>query len=174
MLTTKRTTETKLIHNTLKITVVSVLKPKKGSTFETIIPLNRLATCVRGRTPMPTACKGVGRMENGKKVPLRRNIGVMNKNAGKLKKSMFLAMAVKHIPIEANKSPEKKDNIGTKNTKGLETRPKAATTTKTIVAFIVARVAPQTISPAITSSTLTGVAIMASNVFWKYMRTKEA
>ena len=83
-------------------------------------------------------------------------------------------MAVKHIAIEANINPPRKDSNGTKRNNGLETRPKAAITTSTVVEFIVARVAPHTSSPAMTSSTLTGVAIMASKVFWKYMRTKEA
>ena len=43
-----------------------------------------------------------------------------------------------------------------------------------MVVLIVALVAPQRSSPATTSSTLTGVATMASKVFWKYMRTNEA
>ena len=43
-----------------------------------------------------------------------------------------------------------------------------------MVALMVARVAPHSSSPATTSSTLTGVATMASKVFWKYMRTNDA
>ena len=82
-------------------------------------------------------------------------------------------MAVKHIAIDANINPPRKASSGTKRNSGLEINPKAAITASTVVEFIVARVAPHTSSPAITSSTLTGVAIMASNVFWKYMRTKE-
>src|SRR3990170_7720428 len=87
---------------------------------------------------------------------------------------MFGAMAVKHMAMLANMRPPTKDSRITNGNMGLEIKPKAATTANTIVAFMVARVAPHTISPAITSSTLTGVAIMASNVFWKYMRTNEA
>ena len=87
---------------------------------------------------------------------------------------MFEATAVKHMAIEANISPPKKASKGTKRNSGLEIKPKAATTTKTVVEFMVARVAPHKSSPAMTSSTLTGVAMMASKVFWKYMRTKEA
>ena len=86
---------------------------------------------------------------------------------------MLGAMAVKHMAIDANINPPRKASSGTKRKSGLEIKPKAAITTSTVVEFIVARVAPHTSSPAITSSTLTGVAIMASNVFWKYMRTKE-
>jgi len=82
-------------------------------------------------------------------------------------------MAVKHIAIEANINPLRKAIKGTKRKSGLESKPKAAITTSAVVEFIAARVAPHTSSPAMTSSTLTGVAIMASNVFWKYIRTKE-
>jgi hypothetical protein len=62
----------------------------------------------------------------------------------------------------------------TSKNRGLETNPKAATTAKTIVVLNVALVAPQSSSPATTSSTLTGVATIASKVFWKYIRTNEA
>lgn len=107
-------------------------------------------------------------------MPHKKNIGVKNRNEGKLKKSIFGATEVKHIAIEANIKPPKKANGITNKNSGLEINPKAATTANTIVVLIVALVAPQRISPATTSSTLTGVATMASNVFWKYIRTKEA
>jgi len=81
---------------------------------------------------------------------------------------------VKHMAMEANINPPRKASSGTKRNSGLEIKPKAAITTSTVVEFMVARVAPHKSSPAMTSSTLTGVAIMASKVFWKYMRTKEA
>src|SRR3990172_6110236 len=87
---------------------------------------------------------------------------------------MFGAMAVKHMAMLANMRPPTNERRITNGNNGLEIKPKAATTAKTMVELIVARVAPQTISPAITSSTLTGVAIMASKVFWKYIRTNEA
>src|SRR4030066_371251 len=87
---------------------------------------------------------------------------------------MFGAMAVKHMAMLANMRPPTKDSRITKGTMGLEIKPKAATTANTMVELIVARVAPHKSSPAITSSTLTGVAIMASKVFWKYMRTNDA
>jgi hypothetical protein len=107
-------------------------------------------------------------------VPHRKNIGVRNRNEGKLKKSMFGAIDVKHIAIDANIKPPKKASGITRRNRGLEIKPKAATTDNTMVVLIVARVAPQSNSPATTSSTLTGVATMASKVFWKYMRTNEA
>jgi len=82
---------------------------------------------------------------------------------------MLGAIAVKHIAMPANiKPPTKASGIIIGNN-GLKGKPRATiatnTTANTTEAFMVARVAPQTISPAITSSTLTGVAIMASKVF---------
>ena len=123
---------------------------------------------------MAVPCAAVGSEVNGKKVPHRKNMGVRNRNEGKLKKSMFGATEVKHIAIDANIKPPKKASGITSRNRGLEIKPKAATTPSTMVVLIVARVAPQSSSPATTSSTLTGVATMASKVFWKYIRTNEA
>ncbi len=41
----------------------------------------------------------------GKKVPLKRNMGVMNRNMGRLNNSMFATIAVKIIPIEPKAMP---------------------------------------------------------------------
>ena len=123
---------------------------------------------------MATPCAATGKDVKGKNVPHKKNMGVRNRNDGKLKKSMFGATEVKHIAMEANIKPPKKASGITSRNKGLEIKPKAATTASTIVVLNVARVAPQRSSPATTSSTLTGVATMASKVFWKYMRTNEA
>lgn len=82
-----------------------------------------------------------------------------------MKKSIFGATDVKHIAIEANISPPKNASGITIRNNGLEIKPKTATTANTIVVLIVALVAPQRSSPATTSSTLTGVATMASKVF---------
>lgn len=123
---------------------------------------------------MAVPCAAVGRPSSGKNVPHKKNIGVRNRKDGKLKKSMFGAAAVKHMAIELNIRPPKKASGIAKRNSGLEIKPKIATTASTIVEFMVALVAPQRSSPATTSSTLIGVATMASNVFWKYMRTKEA
>ena len=53
-------------------------------------------------------------------MPHKKNIGVKNKNDGKLKKSMFGATEVKHIAIEANMSPPKKANGITSKKAGLK------------------------------------------------------
>ena len=123
---------------------------------------------------MAITCAAVGREVNGKNVPHKKNIGVRKRNEGKLKKSMFGATEVKHIAMEANIKPPKNAMGITSRNKGLLIKPNAATTASTMVALNVALVAPQRSSPATTSSTLTGVATMASKVFWKYMRTNEA
>ena len=107
-------------------------------------------------------------------MPHKKNIGVKKRKDGKLKKSIFGATEVKHMAMDANISPPKNANGITKMKSGLEINPKAATTANTMVVLIVALVAPQRSSPATTSSTLTGVATIASKVFWKYMRTNEA
>lgn len=98
-------------------------------------------------------------------MPHRKNMGVRKRNEGKLKKSMLGAAAVKHIAMEANINPPKKANGITIKNNGVEISPKSATTDKTIVLLMVALVAPQRSSPATTSSTLTGVATIASKVF---------
>ena len=107
-------------------------------------------------------------------MPHKKNIGERNRNEGKLKKSMFGANEVKHIAMEANIKPPKNARGITSRKKGLEIKPKATTTAKTMVVLNVARVAPQSSSTATTSSTLTGVATIASKVFWKYIRTNDA
>jgi len=80
---------------------------------------------------------------------------------------MLGTIAVKHIAMAENKSPTRKDKggINKKNGGKGETSPKRSITPKTIVELIRLFVAPHKSSPAITSSKLTGVAIMASNVF---------
>ncbi len=87
---------------------------------------------------------------------------------------MFGAIAVKHIAIDAKSNPPKKATNGNSKNRGLEIKPKAPITANTIVALIKDRVAPQSSSPATTSSTLIGVATIASKVFWKYIRTNDA
>lgn len=85
---------------------------------------------------------------------------------------MFGATAVKLIAIAEKSNPPKKAINGNSRKNGEETRGiavkklAAPITRNTIVALMVERVAPQSNSPATTSSTLTGVAIIASNVFW--------
>ena len=86
---------------------------------------------------------------------------------------MLDTIAVKHMAKEANIKPARKEKTGTSRANGVDAKPKAATTAKTMEELITLLVAPHKISPAITSSRLTGVAIMASKVFWKYILTKE-
>jgi len=80
-------------------------------------------------------------------VPLSKNIGVMNRKVGKLKKSIVEAKAVKHMANEANRSPPKNAIIGTRTANGLETKPKVATTASTMVPLTAARVAPKEARP---------------------------
>lgn len=78
---------------------------------------------------------------------------------------MLGAIAVKHMAMAENKSPTRKESGGINKANGLETRPKAKITPRTMVELIRLLVAPHMSSPAMTSSKLTGVAIIASNVF---------
>ena len=87
---------------------------------------------------------------------------------------MFGAMAVKHMAMDANINPPKKASASMRTASGLVMSPKTAMTVRTIAELIRLRVAPQRSSPPMTSSMLTGVVIIASNVFWKYIRTNEA
>ena len=174
----KNTTVTKATQTIAKSHIEVAFKPRKDPMFPDIKPRVMSTTWVKGKTPNATPCKaeeaGPEITVIGKNVPLSKNMGVINRNVGKLKKSMLDAKAVKHIASEAKSSPPKNATIGTRTAQGLEIKPKTATTIKTIVPLMAARVAPQRSSPAITSSTLTGVAMIASKVFWKYMRTNDA
>lgn len=87
---------------------------------------------------------------------------------------MLGTMAVKHMAMEANRNPTKKATNGISKNKGEETKPAAVITAKTMDELIRLFVAPHRISPVMTSSMFMGVATMASKVFWKYIRTKEA
>ena len=166
MLTIKKNTETATIQTALIETTNPVLKPKIGSTLLATIPLVKSTAWVRGKIAKAITWAALGKDVSGKNVPLKKNIGVRKRNEGKLKKSMFGAAAVKHIAIDENIKPTKNAIGITSRKRGLLIKPKAATTASTMVALIVALVAPHNSSPATTSSTLTGVATMASKVFW--------
>ena len=174
MLRTKKKIVTAIIHARLTRINIIGFNPRIGSRCPETSPLVIFTTCVSGKTAIAVPCAPIGRDVNGKNVPHKKNIGVKNRNEGKLKKSMLGATEVKHMAMDANISPPKNANGITSRNNGVETNPNAATTAKTMVVLIVALVAPQRISPATTSSTLTGVATIASKVFWKYIRTKEA
>ena len=81
---------------------------------------------------------------------------------------------MKHIPMAAKRRPARKEKGMIQNEERNSISPKIAKTGSIITVFITLLVAPQSSSPAITSSMERGVAIMASNVFWKYIRTNEA
>jgi GT2 family glycosyltransferase len=87
---------------------------------------------------------------------------------------MLGEMAVKHMPMVAKRKPAIKENGIISRDEGNSRIPKAASTGSIKIVFIILRVAPHRISPVITSSIVRGVAIMASKVFWKYIRTNEA
>lgn len=74
-------------------------------------------------------------------------------------------MAVKHMAMAENNNPTRNENAGINKNNGLETKPKSVITANTMVELIRLFVAPHKSSPAITSSKLNGVAIIASNVF---------
>ncbi len=151
-----------------------VLNPRIGGTWPEIRARAMFTMWVRGRIANAAPCAIAGSPDRGKNVPHRKNMGVRKRKEGKLKKSMFGAAAVKHIAMEANINPPKNARGTISKARGVDTNPNAATTAKTIDELIVDLVAPHSSSPATTSSTLTGVATMASKVFWKYMRTNEA
>ena len=125
-----------------------------------------VTACVRGRNSWAKTCREHGKAVVGKNVPLRRNIGVMKRKVGYSKESILGEMAVKHMAMDENNSPTRKETSGISRNRGLGVKPKAATTPKTIEELIRLLVAPHRSSPAITSSRLTGVAIIASKVFW--------
>ena len=74
-------------------------------------------------------CCSLQATDSGKKVPHKKNMGVRNRNEGKLKKSMLGAAAVKHIAMELNMNPPKKANGITSRNSGLEIKPNSQLTT---------------------------------------------
>lgn len=79
---------------------------------------------------------------------------------------MFGTMAVKHMAMDEKRNPTRNDTSGISRNSGEGTNPKATITARTIDELMRLLVAPHRISPVMTSSMVTGVAIMASNVFW--------
>jgi hypothetical protein len=105
-----------------------ILRPSDDARFPKIKSLVRLTVCVRGRNACAKTCMKPRRSVSGKNVPLNRNIGVMNRNPGQSKKSIFGARDVKHSAIAENISPATKATSGISRNIGLVTRPKAAIT----------------------------------------------
>ena len=166
MLSIKKNIVTAIIQTKLTTSSIAVLNPRNGWRFPETRTLVIFTIWVKGRTASAVPCAAIGKDVMGKNVPVKKNIGVKNKKVGKLKKSILGANAVKHIAMEPNINPPKKANGTTNKNNGFEIKPKAAITAKTIVALKVDRVAPHRSSPVTTSSTLTGVATIASKVFW--------
>jgi hypothetical protein len=106
-----------------------------------------------------------GRFERGKKVSLKRNIGVMNKNTGRLKDSIFGMILVKNIPIDPKAIPPINANGISRNPEGKFISPNKLSMTIMIIVAITDFEAPQMISPLIISSSERGVAIIESKVF---------
>ena len=69
---------------------------------------------------------------------------------------------MKKMAIAENIIPARKEVTGMSSAQGEDTNWKTAATTKMTVPVMRERVAPQKISPAITSSTFSGVAMIAS------------
>ncbi len=92
---------------------------------------------------------------------------------------MLGTRAVKIMAMEENISPPRNANAGIRrsvpavnSTDGKKVSPISNITASTMVELMKLLVAPHNISPAMTSSMLTGVAMMASNVFWSRRCTR--
>ena len=79
---------------------------------------------------------------------------------------MLGVIAVKHMAIPPNISPPKNASGMASSDVGSEITPKATNTGSMMMTYSKLLVAPQRSSPAITSSIDSGVAIIASKLFW--------
>ena len=82
MLTIKKKIVITISQTRLTSKSISVLNPRIGSTLDTMAPLQTFTTCVRGKTAIAVACTLEGSEVRGKKVPLKKSIGVKNRNEG--------------------------------------------------------------------------------------------
>ncbi len=84
MAITKKKTVTTTNQSALIVISITGLKPKIGSTLPAVTPLAMLTTCVSGRIAIATTCAIDGREGevSGKKVPVKKSIGVMKRNEG--------------------------------------------------------------------------------------------
>lgn len=57
---------------------------------------------------MESFCAQNGKFSTGKNVPLKRNMGVMNRNIGKLNISMVGTIPVKNMPMDPKAIPPRK------------------------------------------------------------------
>ncbi len=58
------------------------LNSKSGCGLASVSERAIMTTCVSGSRAIARYWMGTGRSESGKKVPLKRNMGVMNRNMG--------------------------------------------------------------------------------------------
>jgi len=114
---------------------------------------------------LATLCAQRGRFSRGKKVPLKRNMGVTNKKIGRLNISMAVTVPVKNSPMDPKAMPPTKAKGMIRKPPGYWTRPKRLITPCMIAVAMTDLVAPQMISAVMISSRDSGVAIMASKVF---------
>ena len=106
-----------------------------------------------------------GRLSRGKKVPLKRNMGVMNKKMGKLNISIVATVPVKKSAMDPKAMTPTKAKGIMRRPPGYWTRPKRLITPCMMAVAMTDLVAPQMISAVMISSRERGVAIMASKVF---------
>ena len=104
-------------------------------------------------------------MLSGKKVPEKRNIGVINRKIGKLRVSIVGTTDVQTIPTQAKAQPPRKATGRRSRACGKCNRPKQDMMIIMSAVPITDLVAPQRISPVMISSIVNGVASIASNVF---------
>ena len=107
MLTIKKKAVTATIQTALIAMRAPELNPRMGSTWLATASRAMFTMCVKGKTDRATTWAANGKEVNGKKVPVKKNIGVKKRNVGKLKKSIFGATAVKHMAMEENIKPPK-------------------------------------------------------------------
>ena len=106
-----------------------------------------------------------GRCSRGKKVPLKRNMGVTNKKIGRLNISMVSTVPVKNRPIDPKAIPPTKAKGMIKRPAGYWIRPNRLITACMIAVAMTDLVAPHMISAVMISSRESGVAMIASKVF---------
>ena len=68
--------------NMVTATIQAKLRSRSTLVEPRTTPLVMFTTCVKGSKTWATVCTMRGNCESGKKVPLSRNMGVTNKNAG--------------------------------------------------------------------------------------------
>lgn len=71
-----------VIHIMLMGIRVFVVRPSRVSVAPVSAPRVRFTIWARGSVVRASPCAGFGRVFMGKKVPLRKSIGVMNRNIG--------------------------------------------------------------------------------------------